>query len=266
MEAARRFFFFRGASASSLSRLQDHTQTHHTWWDPFGRVFGPSKIPLPDNTQHSHKTVIHASGGIRTRNPSKRAVADTRRRLRGQWQQLANFIGLFISLFGLDIWHTAIKILSLFLCLFLARQPPVGQGLSYTRFLDHTQRRTTVGRRLDSYGRVIGPLQRPLHDNTQHPQQRDIHAPSGIRTHILSRRAAAGLRLRPRGHWDRQKYWVHTKSKLTVAQVRTSCNYKSNKKALTAHKKQCKRPIRVDSSPAHCYTTPIECSKKLKKY
>ena len=30
-----------------------------------------------------------------------------------------------------------------------------------------------------------------------------IHAPGGIRTHNLSRRAAADLRLRPRGHWDR---------------------------------------------------------------
>ena len=32
----------------------------------------------------------------------------------------------------------------------------------------------------------------------------DIHAPGGIRTHDLGRRAAADLRLRPRGHWDRQ--------------------------------------------------------------
>ena len=31
-----------------------------------------------------------------------------------------------------------------------------------------------------------------------------IHAPGGIRTHNLSRRAAADLRLRPRCHWDRQ--------------------------------------------------------------
>ena len=52
-------------------------------------------------------------------------------------------------------------------------------------------------------GRVISPSQRPLPDNTQHSQQTDIHAPGGIRTHNLSRRAAADLRLRPRGHWDR---------------------------------------------------------------
>ena len=34
-------------------------------------------------------------------------------------------------------------------------------------------------------------------------QHTTIHAPGGIRTHDLSRRAAAELRLRPRGHWDR---------------------------------------------------------------
>jgi len=36
----------------------------------------------------------------------------------------------------------------LYYCLlfFLTRQPPVGHSPSYTRFLDHTQRRTTVDR------------------------------------------------------------------------------------------------------------------------
>jgi hypothetical protein len=46
--------------------------------------------------------------------------------------------------------------------------------------------------------------QRPLLGNTQHLQKTDIHAPCGIRTHSLSRRAAADLRIRPPGHWDRQ--------------------------------------------------------------
>ena len=36
--------------------------------------------------------------------------------------------------------------------------------------------------------------------NTQHSQQRDIRAPSGIRTSNSSQRAAAHPRLRPRGH------------------------------------------------------------------
>jgi len=38
---------------------------------------------------------------------------------------------------------------------------------------------------------VISSSQRPLPDNTQHSQQTDIHARGGIRTHDLSRRAAA---------------------------------------------------------------------------
>jgi len=55
---------------------------------------------------------------------------------------------------------------------FLWRYGPTrAMASSFLRFLDHTQRR--------------------------------IHAPGGIRTHDLSRRAAADLRLRPRGHWDR---------------------------------------------------------------
>ena len=51
---------------------------------------------------------------------------------------------------------------------------------------------------------MISSSQRPLPDNTQHLQQTNTHAPGGIQTHDLSRRAATDLRLRPRGHWDRQ--------------------------------------------------------------
>jgi len=54
-----------------------------------------------------------------------------------------------------------------------------------------------------SSGRVISSSQRPLPPKTQHSQQTDNHASGGIRTHNLNRRAAADLRLRPRGHWDR---------------------------------------------------------------
>jgi hypothetical protein len=43
----------------------------------------PHKRPLPDNTQHSQETDIHASCGIRTRNLSKRAIANPRLRPRG---------------------------------------------------------------------------------------------------------------------------------------------------------------------------------------
>jgi len=41
-----------------------------------------------------------------------------------------------------------------------------------------------------------------LPNNTQQSQDKDIHAPGGIRTRNPSERAAADLRLRPRGLWD----------------------------------------------------------------
>jgi len=73
---------------------------------------------------------------------------------------------------------------------------------SFLRYLDHTQRRTTVGRTpLDEWSARRRDLYLTTH---KHSQQRNIHAPGGIRTHDLSRGAAADLRLRPRGHWDRR--------------------------------------------------------------
>ena len=56
--------------------------------------------------------------------------------------------------------------------------------------------------RLDSSGQAISPSQRPLHDNTQHSQQTDIHAPGGIRNRI-PKWADAQPCFRPRGHWHR---------------------------------------------------------------
>jgi hypothetical protein len=42
-----------------------------------------------------------------------------------------------------------------------------------------------------------------LHRTTHITQQTNIHSPSGIRTRDPSNQAAADLRLRPRGHWNR---------------------------------------------------------------
>ena len=39
-------------------------------------MISSSQRPLPDNTQHSQQTNVHAPGGIRTHNPSRRAAAD----------------------------------------------------------------------------------------------------------------------------------------------------------------------------------------------
>jgi len=90
----------------------------------------------------------------------------------------------------------------MFVC-FLARQPPPPLGArapSITRFQHHTQWRATVSRTpLDEWSARRRDLYLTTHNtHIKHP------CPGGIRTHNLSRRAAADLRLRPRGHWDRQ--------------------------------------------------------------
>jgi hypothetical protein len=62
--------------------------------------------------------------------------------------------------------------------------PQWARASSFTRFLDHTQRRTTVG------GTPLDEWLPP--DNTQHSKQTDSHAPGGIQTHDLSSWVAAG--------------------------------------------------------------------------
>jgi len=92
-----------------------------------------------------------------------------------------------------------------FFFFFVALRPNAGHGLLILEVArSHTMTHHT---RQDSTGRVIIPSQRHLPDNTRHSQETDIHAPHGIRTPNLSRRAAADLRLRPRGHWNRQMYF-----------------------------------------------------------
>ena len=78
--------------------------------------------------------------------------------------------------------------------LLLPVQSQLSLVASYIKLVDHTQRRTTVGRSpLDECstrrrdGRVFNSSQRPLPENTQHSQQTNVHAPGGIRTHDLSR-------------------------------------------------------------------------------
>ena len=64
------------------------SRPHHIRQDYSGRVIGPTQTSLPDNIQHSHETDIHATGGNRTRNHSKRAGADPCLRGHGQWERL----------------------------------------------------------------------------------------------------------------------------------------------------------------------------------
>ena len=100
---------------------------------------------------------------------------------------------------GFTPYRNELPLVSFF---FLWRCDPMRvMASSFLRFLDQTQQRTTVGRTpLDEWSARRRDLYLTTHDthNRQH-----IHAPGGIRTHDLSRQAAADLRLRPRGHWDR---------------------------------------------------------------
>jgi hypothetical protein len=79
--------------------------------------------------------------------------------------------------------------------------PTLAMAASVLRLLDHTQR-TTVGRTsLDEW-----PARRRdfyLTTHNTHDRQTSM-PPNGIQTLDLSRRTAAGLRLRLRGHWNRQ--------------------------------------------------------------
>jgi len=56
---------------SLLFRLHIYIQLDRTRQDISGRVISPVQRLLPDNTQHSQETDIHAPGGIQTHNPSK---------------------------------------------------------------------------------------------------------------------------------------------------------------------------------------------------
>ena len=74
--------------------------------------------------------------------------------------------------------------------------PTRAMASSFLRFLDHTQRRITVGRApLDEWS----ARRRDLYLTT-HNSYTNVHARGGIRTHDLNRWAAVDLRLRTRGH------------------------------------------------------------------
>ena len=80
----------------------------------------------------------------------------------------------------------------------LALRPNAAMVSLFTRFLDHTQRRTTVGRtRLDEWS----ARRRDICLTTHNTHNRDIYTPSGIRTHNISR-------LRPRGNRDRLQWFI----------------------------------------------------------
>jgi len=95
---------------------------------------------------------------------------------------------------------TKLNLRSKFYFLVFSSKGYLARASSLSRLHDHTQ---TCHNRYDYSGRVISPTQGPLRDNTQHSQEKDIHAPDGIRIHSPSKRETAHLRLRPRGRYYR---------------------------------------------------------------
>ena len=83
----------------------------------------------------------------------------------------------------------------------MAQQPQWAKASSLSRIHDHTPFDTPHSVELLS---TSGQTRRDLYLTTHNTQDTHIHAPGGIRTHNPRKRAAADLRLRPCGHWDRQ--------------------------------------------------------------
>jgi hypothetical protein len=84
------YIYIYGAPILDVSR--SHTTTHHSRKDSSGRVISSSQRPLPDNTQHSQQTNIHASGRIRTHDLSRWAYA----RLLKSWVRIPPGACIFV--------------------------------------------------------------------------------------------------------------------------------------------------------------------------
>jgi hypothetical protein len=134
---------------------------------------------------------------------------------------------------------------------FVVLRPNAGHGLLILEVsLSHT---TTHLSRLDSSGRMMSSSQRPLPDSTQHSQQTNIHAPGGIRNHDLSRRAAADLRLRPHGHWDRpsKKYFPSVYRITNVRFPANVCLFSGTYSVLPSSSHTYSEPTRYGSTSRH---------------
>jgi hypothetical protein len=89
-------------------------------------VISSSQRPLPDNTQHSQHTTIHAPGGIRTHDLTRLATANLHLRLRDHWYRhvfisiLLLFVVLSLSFYWLSFFllFTSVSRFSSFLIFF----------------------------------------------------------------------------------------------------------------------------------------------------
>ena len=54
-----------------IGASRSHVDTPHSVGLLWGSDQPDAEASLPDNTQHTQETDIHAAGGVRTRNPNK---------------------------------------------------------------------------------------------------------------------------------------------------------------------------------------------------
>ena len=112
------------------------------------------------------------------------------------WVQIIKLLVMYSSPLPSDLVTLRPNFFSLWRC-----DPTQVMASSFLRFLDHTQRRPTVGRTpLDEWS----ARRRDLYLTTHNIHNRQTStSPGGVLTHNLSRRVAADLLLRPSGYWDR---------------------------------------------------------------
>jgi hypothetical protein len=102
---------------SGLGRLivevsRSHTDTPHSIWLAWTR-----DRPIAETFTWKHTTLtnkrqdIHAPGGIETRNPSKRAAANSRLRPRGQWDRQTTDI-MFLNIINGLVFVTRLSVLA----------------------------------------------------------------------------------------------------------------------------------------------------------
>jgi hypothetical protein len=104
-------------------------------------------------------------------------------------------IGL-CSLGSVSCLLTLLCFFYLFVC-FWRDSPQWARASSFTRILDYTQRNPQAVGLIWKSDQLVAETTTSQH--TQKSQHKNIHAPGEIRTHNLSRRAAADLDLRPLG-------------------------------------------------------------------
>ena len=128
-----------------------------------------------------------------------------------------------------------------------------------TPILDVSRSHTTTQHsRQDSAGRVISSSQRPLPDNTRHSQQTNIHAPGGIRTHDLSRRAAVfQYTLESLIHFCSKTNQMHNFSSLLNISLHVS-------DGLSIHHQEFKTVL-LHTASGICHICSLICRVKLKK-